>query len=176
MTLLIFHLVLSSFTFEGVDIQMAQKILDYHIQRYPNGASSATSSLSDPGSADVRNTHSYLRCSHQLSSFFSFSHWHEVRLRADALDTGVFFLFGQGRLHLCRSQPSTALVYYQKALQAQNQYRNLHHISFWEMAIANLALWDVAASLDHWRTLAAEASVSSLRILAILTYPLCPRY
>ncbi|RDX42324.1 hypothetical protein OH76DRAFT_1488762 [Lentinus brumalis] len=109
MTLLIFHLVLSSFTFEGVDIQMAQKILDYHIQRYPNG---------------------------------------------------VFFLFGQGRLHLCRSQPSTALVYYQKALQAQNQYRNLHHISFWEMAIANLALWDVAASLDHWRTLAAEASWS----------------
>ena len=39
MTLLIFHLVLSSFTFEGVDIRMAQKILDYHIQRYPNGAS-----------------------------------------------------------------------------------------------------------------------------------------
>ena len=39
MALLIFHLVLSSFTFEGVDIRMAQKILDYHIQRYPNGAS-----------------------------------------------------------------------------------------------------------------------------------------
>ncbi len=37
MALLIFHLVLSSFTFEGVDIRMAQKILDYHIQRYPNG-------------------------------------------------------------------------------------------------------------------------------------------
>ncbi|KAI0713075.1 hypothetical protein C8T65DRAFT_646041 [Cerioporus squamosus] len=109
MALLIFHLVLSSFTFEGVDIHMAQKILDYHIQRYANG---------------------------------------------------VFFLFGQGRLHLCRSQPASALVYYQKALQAQNQYRNLQHISFWEMAIANLALWDIAASLDYWRTLAAEASWS----------------
>ena len=71
----------------------------------------------------------------------------------------MFFLFGQGRLHLCRSQPVTALEYYQKALQAQNQYRNLHHISFWEMAIANLALWDVPASLECWRTLAAEASV-----------------
>ncbi|KAI0742250.1 hypothetical protein C8Q80DRAFT_1186927 [Daedaleopsis nitida] len=109
MALLIFHLVLSSYTFEGVDIHMAQKILDYHIERYPNG---------------------------------------------------VFFLFGQGRLHLCRSQPATALVYYQKALQAQNQYRNLHHISFWEMAIANLALWDIPASLDRWRTLAAEATWS----------------
>ena len=38
MVLLIFHLVLSSFTFEGVDIHMAQKILDYQIERYPNGA------------------------------------------------------------------------------------------------------------------------------------------
>ena len=37
MSLLIFHLVLSSFTFEGVDISMAQKILNYHITRYPNG-------------------------------------------------------------------------------------------------------------------------------------------
>ncbi|TBU24568.1 hypothetical protein BD311DRAFT_766324 [Dichomitus squalens] len=109
MSLLIFHLVLSSLTFEGVDIRMAQKILDYHIKRYPNG---------------------------------------------------VFFLFGQGRLHLVRSQPAVALEYYRKALQAQEQYRNLHHISFWEMAITNLALWDVSASLEHWRTLAAEASWS----------------
>ncbi|EIW57037.1 uncharacterized protein TRAVEDRAFT_151658 [Trametes versicolor FP-101664 SS1] len=109
MTLLIFHLVLSSFTFEGVDIRMAQKILDYHIQRYPNG---------------------------------------------------VFFLFGQGRLHLCRSQPAAALGFYRKAMEAQNQYRNLHHISFWEMAIANLALWEISASLECWRTLAAEATWS----------------
>jgi hypothetical protein len=35
--LLIFHLVLSSFTFDGVDIEMAQKILDWNLKRYPNG-------------------------------------------------------------------------------------------------------------------------------------------
>ncbi|KAH9900726.1 hypothetical protein C8Q73DRAFT_675481 [Cubamyces lactineus] len=109
MALLIFHLVLSSFTFEGVDIRMAQKILDYHIQRYPNG---------------------------------------------------VFFLFGQGRLHLCRGQPATAIEYYRKALQAQNQYRNLHQISFWEMAVAHFALWEISESLVCWRTLAAEATWS----------------
>lgn len=40
MTLLIFHLVLSNFTFEGVDVEMAQKILEYHSERYPNGAPS----------------------------------------------------------------------------------------------------------------------------------------
>ena len=38
MSLLIFHLVFSNITFEGVDIRMAQRILDYHIKRYPNGA------------------------------------------------------------------------------------------------------------------------------------------
>ena len=35
--LLIFHLVLSSFTFDGVDINMAQKILDWNLRRYPSG-------------------------------------------------------------------------------------------------------------------------------------------
>ena len=37
MTLLVFHLVLSSFTFEGVDISMAQKIVDWNLKRYPDG-------------------------------------------------------------------------------------------------------------------------------------------
>lgn len=37
MTLLIFHLILSSFTYEGVDIKMAEKILNYNLERYPNG-------------------------------------------------------------------------------------------------------------------------------------------
>ncbi|KAL4246932.1 Inclusion body clearance protein IML2 [Abortiporus biennis] len=109
MTLLIFHLVLSSFTFDGVDIGMAQKILDYNLKRYPNG---------------------------------------------------VFFLFGQGRLYLCRSQPGQAIEYYKKAMEVQNQYRNLHHISYWEMAIAYLALWDVSASLECWKHLEAEATWS----------------
>lgn len=82
---------------------------------------------------------------------------------------GVFFLFGQGRLKLCRSQPKEALDYYKRAMEVQNQYRNLHHISFWEMAVANLALWDISASLDCWRTLHAEATVSVLGLLWIWT-------
>lgn len=79
--------------------------------------------------------------------------------RSSLSSAGVFFLFGQGRLHLCRSQPAAALGYYQKALEAQNQYRNLHHISFWEMAVADLALWEIGDSLECWRTLASEATV-----------------
>ncbi|KAF7799194.1 hypothetical protein EIP86_010425 [Pleurotus ostreatoroseus] len=109
MALIIFHLVFSAFTSEGVDMGMAEKIINFHIRRYPNG---------------------------------------------------VFFLFGQGRLKLCRSQPAQALEYYQRAMEVQDQYRNLHHISYWEMAVANLALWNVPASLECWRKLQAEATWS----------------
>jgi hypothetical protein len=109
MTLLIFHLVLSSFTFDGVDVSMAQKVLDWNLKRYPNG---------------------------------------------------VFFLFGAGRLCLSRSQPHRAIEFYSQAMTVQSQYRNLHHISFWEIAIANLSLWDIPASLVCWRDLQAEATWS----------------
>jgi len=72
---------------------------------------------------------------------------------------GVFFLFGAGRLGLSCSQPRRAIEFYTKAMESQSQYRNLHHISFWEIAIANLALWDLPASLARWRDLQAEATV-----------------
>lgn len=83
---------------------------------------------------------------------------------------GVFFLFSQGRLKLCRGQPAQALQYYQRALEVQNQYRNLHHISYWERAIAYLALWDISASLDCWKLLHAEATVSNLLHLVFDIY------
>lgn len=44
-------------------------------------------------------------------------------------------------------------------MESQKQYRNLHHISFWEIAIANLALWDIPSSLKFWTDLRAEATV-----------------
>ncbi|KAG2355431.1 hypothetical protein BDR07DRAFT_1453781 [Suillus spraguei] len=109
MTLLIFHLVLSTFTFESVDVRKAARVLEWNLKRYPNG---------------------------------------------------VFFLFGAGRLALVRSQPSKALAYYARAAQAQSQYRNLHHISWWESAVACLGLWRVAESRSWWGKLGGEASWS----------------
>lgn len=82
-----------------------------------------------------------------------------MHLSHDISISGVFFLFGGGRLALCRSQPKKAIEFYTKAHESQSQYRNLHHISFWEIAIANFALWDIPASLVCWRDLQAEATV-----------------
>jgi hypothetical protein len=76
-----------------------------------------------------------------------------------ALDPGVFFLLAQGRLSLCRSQPARAIACYQKAMSVQIQYRNLYHISFWEMAMSNLALWEIEESLKCWRRLRKESTV-----------------
>ncbi|KAK0467451.1 hypothetical protein IW261DRAFT_1574184 [Armillaria novae-zelandiae] len=115
MSLMVFHLVLSSFTFEGVDVQMADKIIRWNARRYPNG---------------------------------------------------VFFLFGAGRLALMRSQPEESIRCYTRAMEIQSQYRNLHHVSFWEIAIARLALWDVKGSLKCWQDLEREATWSK----AIYTY------
>lgn len=109
MSLLIFHLVLSAFTFEGVDVRQAARVLEWNLKRYPNG---------------------------------------------------VFFLFGAGRLALIRSQPSKALIYYARAAQAQTQYKNLHHISWWESAVACLGLWRVADSRSWWGKLGGEATWS----------------
>jgi hypothetical protein len=62
-------------------------------------------------------------------------------------------------MSLVRSQPAKAIEYYKKAANAQQQYRNLHLVSFWEIAIANLALWDIPQSLEYWGILKAEATV-----------------
>jgi hypothetical protein len=37
MTLVIFHVFLSGFTHHGVDVMMAQKIVDWNLKRYPEG-------------------------------------------------------------------------------------------------------------------------------------------
>jgi len=66
-------------------------------------------------------------------------------------------------MSLVRGQPVKAIEYYKKATTAQQQYRNLHLISFWEIAIANLALWDIQQSLECWAILKAEGTVSQPR-------------
>jgi hypothetical protein len=38
MLLLIFHLVLSAFRFEDVDVRKASRVLEWNLKRYPNGA------------------------------------------------------------------------------------------------------------------------------------------
>jgi hypothetical protein len=96
-----------------------------------------------------------------------------VYIQRTSFFLGVFFLFGAGRLSLCRSQPEQAIKYYSQAMHSQSQYRNLHHISNWEMAVAHLSLWDIKSSLSCWTELEKEATVSEfiyIRLGTLLTF------
>ncbi|KAF8632740.1 hypothetical protein AX15_001709 [Amanita polypyramis BW_CC] len=109
LTLLIFHLVLSNITSEGIDVALAQKILDWNLKRYPNS---------------------------------------------------IFFLLAAGRISLRYAQPKRSISFNSRAIESQSQYRNLRHISLWEIGLANLALWDVKEALKSYRVLANESTWS----------------
>lgn len=140
MTLLIFHLVLSMYTFEGVDINMAERIVNWNLKTYPDGASSPF---------ELRVPICVKETANQVSN------------------SGPFFLFGAGRLALARSQPERALEYYARGAQCQAQYRSMNHISWWESAIANMTLWNVRASIEWWSKLAAESTVREIPFASV---------
>ncbi|KAF9003698.1 hypothetical protein BDQ17DRAFT_1355734 [Cyathus striatus] len=64
--------------------------------------------------------------------------WHNVALKR--YPNSIFFLFEDDRLAPIRSQHQCAIDYYTKTMYSQSQYRNLYHISWWEMLIAYLTL------------------------------------
>jgi hypothetical protein len=53
-------------------------------------------------------------------------------------------------------------------MSVQSQYRNLHLISFWEMAVSYLTLWEIEDSLKCWRSLHKEATVRLAALYMIL--------
>jgi hypothetical protein len=88
--------------------------------------------------------------------------------RTDETCAGIVFRFGEGRLAYRRAQPVKAIAAYGHATSVQEQFRSLQNVSYWEMAVANFALWDVPASRACWRKLVADATWSK----AVYTYGL----
>ncbi|EJD49485.1 hypothetical protein AURDEDRAFT_143769 [Auricularia subglabra TFB-10046 SS5] len=83
-----------------------------------------------------------------------------LKFNLERFPTGVFFLFGAGRIALCRSQPAAASAAYSRALAAQSQYPQLHYLAYWELAVCELARWRVTESLTYWRLLREKATWS----------------
>ncbi|KAG8808352.1 hypothetical protein FRC17_003991 [Serendipita sp. 399] len=80
---------------------------------------------------------------------------------AQRYPSGVFFLFGQGRLALFRANPALAIQYYTSGMEVvQEQFKSLQGVSVWELACAHLAMWNVPSSVENWRRLKAEAGWS----------------
>ncbi|WFD27207.1 hypothetical protein MNAN1_002203 [Malassezia nana] len=90
MTLLVYHLVVSTFLpVPGVDITFAEKVLNYHLQRYPEG---------------------------------------------------VFFLYFHGRLYSTQALSTKAIQCFEQARDVQEEYVQLKHICYWDMALCHLSL------------------------------------
>jgi hypothetical protein len=92
-----------------------------------------------------------------------------LKWNAQRYPSGVFFLFGQGRLALFRADPALAIQHYTAGMEVvQEQFRSLQGISLWELAVSHLAMWNVSKSAECWRRLKAEAGWSK----AVYTYGL----
>ncbi|KAG5634471.1 hypothetical protein H0H81_001836 [Sphagnurus paluster] len=50
---------------------------------------------------------------------------------------------------MLHAQPRIAISHFQRAIASQSHYRNLHHISLWEVAIARMALWELGDVVRH---------------------------
>ncbi|KIY66759.1 hypothetical protein CYLTODRAFT_398199 [Cylindrobasidium torrendii FP15055 ss-10] len=109
MLLVTFHLVMSLITFDGINIDTAEKILRWHFAQYPDS---------------------------------------------------VFGLWANGRLRVARGKPAEAVEFYIKSIESQSQYPQLHAMSYWELAVVYISLWDVPSSLSYWRKLESESTWS----------------
>lgn len=90
MGILLFHLVISVFIpVTGVNIGFADRVLHYHLQRYPQG---------------------------------------------------VFFLYFSGRLYSTQAMCERAIKQYKAAREAQQEYVQLQHISWWDASLCHMSL------------------------------------
>ncbi|CAG8745827.1 8292_t:CDS:1, partial [Ambispora leptoticha] len=107
LALLAYHLVISSLVpVADVDLSLASKILNYNLQRYPNG---------------------------------------------------VLFLYFSGRLNQSESYIAEAIVQYKSAINIQKQWKQLHHICYWEMALNYQCLMDFENAYECFKTLCKES-------------------
>lgn len=88
-----------------------------------------------------------------------------IKYYAQRFPRGVFFLFAQGRMALLESRPVDAIKFHQTALDVleemgtshgqggKDAFARLAAVSYWERAIAYLALFDVKSSMLEWKHL-----------------------
>ena len=116
MAMLMYHLVISTFIpVPGVDIPFAEKVLNYHLARYPHG---------------------------------------------------VFFLYFHGRLYSTQGLSRDAIECFEEARDVQEEYVQLKHICFWDMALCSMSLGAWKETARDFALLAEENNWSK----AVYTY------
>ncbi|CAG8587748.1 9692_t:CDS:2, partial [Paraglomus brasilianum] len=107
LALLTYHLIISNLVpVADTNKALAAKVLDYNLQRYPNG---------------------------------------------------VLFLYFSGRLNQSESYIHEAIEQYKTAISIQKQWKQLHHICYWEMALNYQCLMDFENAYECFKTLCKES-------------------
>ncbi|CAG8571646.1 15_t:CDS:2 [Ambispora gerdemannii] len=70
---------------------------------------------------------------------------------------GVLFLYFSGRLHQSESYMYEAIAQYKSAINIQKQWKQLHHICYWEMALNYQCLMDFEHAYECFKTLCKES-------------------
>ncbi|CAD6887124.1 unnamed protein product [Tilletia laevis] len=73
---------------------------------------------------------------------------------------GIFFLYFSARLYGAQALPEKAIEYYRNAIEAQREYKQLHHLCFWDLSLTYLATCDFARAYECYDVLSRESNWS----------------
>ncbi|KIM24629.1 hypothetical protein M408DRAFT_331716 [Serendipita vermifera MAFF 305830] len=150
MVLLMFHLVFSTITYNGIDVPFASQALAYNAARFPRGI------------------------------FFLFGQGRLALFKGDPLGAIDFYMTGMevvGGKDALRGLEGVGLPRPERHSKTTNgvdetddalsdpgsdesEFKSLQGLALWELAIARTALWDIRGSVGCWRRLREEAGWS----------------
>ena len=73
---------------------------------------------------------------------------------------GIFFLYFSARLYGAQALPEKAIEYYRNAIESQREYKQLHHLCFWDLSLTYLATCDFARAYECYDVLSRESNWS----------------
>ncbi|CAO1634796.1 unnamed protein product [Parajaminaea phylloscopi] len=81
--------------------------------------------------------------------------WNLVRF-----PNGIFYLYFSARLYASQALPEKAIEYYRNAIESQREYKQLHHMCFWDLSLTYLATCDYARAHECYDVLSRESNWS----------------
>lgn len=73
---------------------------------------------------------------------------------------GIFFLYYSARLYAAQALPEKAIEYYRNAIESQREYKQLHHMCFWDLSLTYLTTCDYARAHECYDVLSRESNWS----------------
>ncbi|WFD35774.1 hypothetical protein MCUN1_002636 [Malassezia cuniculi] len=73
---------------------------------------------------------------------------------------GTFFLYFSARLYAAQALPEKAIEYYRHSIESQREYKQLHHLCFWNLSLTYLSTCDFARAYECYDVLSRESNWS----------------